>query len=476
VIGMNNQIKRVFSVTLLLAAVFLLFAQIALAVPEYEENVKPSYVVLLDSKSGKVLYSKNADESIVPASTTKVMTCILGLEYGDLSSEVVVSRAASRVSGSAFKIKEGEKIVFSDLLMGLMLCSGNDAAAAVAEHIGGSTEVFVEMMNAKAREIGMTNTYYINPHGLPVKDGNEEFNNRTTAADMAKLALYAMKNKTFMDIVGHSSFAVPKTNKNKARTIKNTNRLIKSDFKEYYQYATGMKTGFTNEAGNCLIATAKKDGMELACLVYRDDSKDGRDRWSLAKNLFEFGFDNFVTVELESLLGKVKPVTALIENYALNDKDGGLLEFEKPAAEYVTISKSVYNSLNGGSDSIEAVCEYIVEEPIQAPVNKDDLLGAVKYVSVNTGDVIYEGSLIATRDVYEAGADIGTEDQPVVTMTPKPPDVIIPPREKGLVWMWALIPVGLIAFIVVRLLTMKKSGRRRMTKRRKPQYSYRIRR
>lgn len=472
---MGNNTKKILSVTLLVITAFLLLAQIALAAPEYEGDVKPYAVVLIDAKSGTVLYSKNADDSIVPASTTKIMTCILGLEYGNLSSKVVVSRAASRVSGSTFNIKEGEEIVLSDLLIGLMLCSGNDAAAAIAEHVGGSTEMFVEMMNAKARELGMTNTHFINPHGLPVRNGDEEFNNRTTATDMTKLALYAMKNPTFMEIVSYPSFVMPKTNKNKARTIKNTNRLIKDDFKEYYKYATGMKTGFTNEAGNCLVATAQKDGMELACLVFKDDSKDGLDRWPLTKNLFEFGFNNFVTVELDTLLENVKPVTAIIENHAVNDIGGGVLEFEKPTAQYVTVSKTVYNGITNGTDSIEAVCEYIVDEPIQAPVKKDDPLGSVKYISVKTGDIIYEGSLVASRDVAEAGADIDDEGAPVVTMTPKPPDVIVPPKQK-LVWMWVLIPVGLIAFIVVRLLTMKKSNRNRISKRRKPQYSYRIRR
>ncbi len=473
---MSNHIKRIFSVMLLIVTAFLLFAQTVFAAPTYEEDVKPHAVVLIDAKSGAVLYSKNADESIVPASTTKIMTCILGLEYGDLSSKAVVSRAASRVSGSTFNLSEGEEIVLSDLLIGLMLCSGNDAAAAVAEHIGGSTEVFVEMMNAKAKELGMTHTHFINPHGLPVKNDGEEFNNETTAFDMAKLALYAMKNPTFMEIVGYPRFEISKTNKKKARTIKSTNRLIKDDFKEYYQYATGMKTGFTDEAGNCLVATAQKDGMELACLVYKDDSKDGLARWPLAKKMFEFGFDNFVTVELGPLLEEVEPVTAVIENHAANDMGGGVLEFKKPDSQYVTLSKTVYNGLKNKTDSITAEYEYLVEEPIQAPIKMDDPLGTIKYVSDDTGEIIYEGNLIAARDVHEAGSEQDTGETAVVTMTPRPPEVIVPPRESGLVWMWLLIPGGLVIFVVVRLLTLKKSSRRRLTKRKKPKYSYRIRR
>lgn len=473
---MINQTKKILSATFIIIITFLLFAQLSFAAPSYEGNVKPYAVSLIDAKSGTVLYAKNVDDTIVPASTTKIMTCILGLEYGDLSSSVLVSKAASRVKGSSLNIIEGEQIVLDDLLIGLMLCSGNDAATAIAEHVGGSVEAFVDMMNAKADEIGMSHTHYVNPHGLPLKKDGEEINNETTVSDMSKLTLYAMKNPKFMQIVGKDRYEMPKTNKRKSgRTIKNTNRLIKSEFKEYYKYATGMKTGVTNAAGNCLVATAQKEGMQLACLIYKDDSKGGMGRWSVAKGLFEFGFDNFVTVELKPLLKNVKPVTAIIENHSQNDISEGMIEFNKPATECITIAKTLYNDLQSGADSIETECEYI--EPMHAPIKKGDPLGFVKYMSEKTKEVIYEGNLIAPRDVLEYGAvDEFDNEGPIITMTPKPPEEVVPSRDTGLIWIWAIIPGGLIAFVVIRLLTYKRNKRRRPAKRRKPQYSYRIRR
>ena len=476
---MSINLKKTLSVIIILLTAFLMFAQIALAAPTYEEEVKPYAVILMDAKSGAVLYAKNADQEIVPASTTKIMTCLLGLEYGNLSSTVVVSRAAARVGGSTFDLVEGEEVVFSDMLIGLMMCSGNDAAVAIAEHIGGSVDGFVDMMNAKAREIGMSNTHFVNPNGLPGPEVDEvQTNNVTTAQDMAKLAMYAMKNATFMEIVGYASFEIPANNKKKkARTINTTNRLLRDDRGANYPYATGMKTGFTNAAGNCLVATAKKDGMELVCLVYKDDSKDGLDRWPVATSLLEFGFDNFVTKDLDTLLKDVPPVTVQVENHALTDMGGGRLGFEEPEEGiFVTISKTVERGLQNGTDTIRTSVEWASEGSVMAPVHKGDLLGTVTYKSAKTGDIIYQGNLIAERDVYEIGSDQAGDEGPMVTeMKPVPPELIPSTQDNMLIWLWLLIPGGLVIFLVIRLMTANKTNRRRMT-RRKPKYSYKIKR
>jgi len=470
--------KKIISLVCVALAAFFMFAETALAFPSYDGDVNAYAVVLLDADSGKVLFEKNADERIVPASTTKVMTCVLALENGDMSSEAEVSKEASRVGQSSIELREGERILFKDLVYAMMIRSGNDGAAAIAEHIAGSVPAFVDMMNAKASELGMANTHFINPHGLPGEEEDE--NNYTTASDMAKLAMYAMKNPTLMEIAGTTTYKVPANNRRRrASTYTTTNRLLRDSLNSYYSYATGLKTGYTDAAGHCLIATAQKDGMNLICLIYKDDTETGSARWPLAKNMLEFGFDNFVTFDLQILADKLKPVQAQVENHSSADLGEGLLEFEVPqvAGTLVTLSKEAAEGLQNGTDTIETVAAFSVPEPLQAPVLKGDVVGAVVYKSANTGEIIYEGSLVAARDVLEAGTETDASgNTAVATMEPVLPEQLKSPKDSPLAYLWLLIPAGLIAFLVIRLITVSKAKRKRLAARRKPKYSYKIRR
>ena len=450
----------------------MLFVNTVFAAPEFSGEVSAYAVVLIDASSGKVLFEKNMGERIEPASTTKILTCLLGIERGDLNATVEVSRSAASMRGSTLNLVSGENVKLHDLLGGMMMTSGNDAATAVAEYVGGSVDGFVQMMNDKAKEIGMNDTHFTNVHGMHDPD------HVSTASDMAKLAQYAIKNATFMDIVNRSSYIMPGNNQKREAVKNNTNFLMLQDKDTYYSNATGMKTGSTNQAGACLVASASKSGMNLICLLFKDQSSSGRDRWPDAKKLFEFGFDNYQTVPVSSLVEQAEKIQTRVENHSANDMRDGLLEFEPPDAgdAYGTVSKAVLSGLQNGSDSIITEVNYHRPEPLQAPVLKGETLGTVVYKSANTGETIYEGALIASRDVLEAGTETNVSGgTAVATMAPTIPEAIRTPRDSAAIWWWLLLPGGLILFLVFRLLTTQRKKRRRIT-RRKPKYSYRIRR
>ena len=290
---------------------------------------------------------------------------------------------------------------------------------------------------------------------------------------MAKLMQYAMQNPAFVEIVGHEKYTMPQTNKRREKTYYNTNLLMRSDKDDYYPYATGGKTGSTDQAGGCLVASAANDEMNLICVIFKDDSAEGKNRWTTAKSLFDFGFNNYVTIDLQELLDKAEPVKAQIENYASTDENDGLLVFEGPQSPgtYATIDKTLAEGILNGTDSIEAVPEYT--STLQAPVLKGDVLGTVTYKSKATKDDIYTGNLIATRDVLQAGAEPDVSGGTAVSMMPAM-NIEDLEKEDGSILYWLIIPGALIAVLVWRLLTVTRRKRKRFSKKR-PHYSYRIR-
>lgn len=242
-------------------------------------GVSARNAILMEQSTGRVLYEKSADEPRRIASITKIMTAIIAIESGKLDEKVTVSKRAVYTEGSSIYLKEGEKIPLKDLLYGLMLRSGNDAAVAIAEHVGGSLEGFVHLMNQKAAKIGMTNTDFANPHGL---DDHED--HHSTAYDMALLTRYAMDNEQYRKISGTEYYRCAETNKSEARGWKNKNKLVTG----MYKYSTGGKTGFTKRAKRTLVSTASKDGMDLIAVTL-----NGPDDWNDHMQMFNWGFDTF---------------------------------------------------------------------------------------------------------------------------------------------------------------------------------------
>lgn len=254
-------------------------------------------LLLLEKNTGDILYEKNAYEKMYPASTTKIMTAILVIENCYLNEVVTVS--ASSISAvpptySLSGLQVGEKLRIEDLLYILMIPSANDVANLLAEHTSGSVSAFSELMNKKANELGLSGTHYTNPSGVHDKDLY------TTAYDLSILTRYVMKNKKFMEIVSTPKYTIPRTelHPEEDRTFYNSNLLLVNTEKDYYYpYATGIKTGFTDQAGDCLVASSKKDDVEFIAICLKGGRINNglREKFIDCKTLFDFAFDNYTT-------------------------------------------------------------------------------------------------------------------------------------------------------------------------------------
>lgn len=258
-------------------------------------SINSKAAISMDADSSTVLYNKNIDQKVYPASTTKILTAILTIENIDLNRNVVVTKSAIAIpwDSSSVYLKEGEIISVKDLLYCLLLNSGNDAANVLAEAVSGDIDSFVKLMNQKLQELGCTQTNFTNAHGY------SDDNHYTTALDMAKILNYCIENPTFVEIMSTKSYIVNETNKTKEkRYLYNTNRLIltKEDsvYARYYEYCIGGKTGYTDEAGRTLVTFGKKDGKTVIVAIFGASSSGSKDvRYTDAINLFEYSFNNF---------------------------------------------------------------------------------------------------------------------------------------------------------------------------------------
>lgn len=235
--------------------------------------------ILVDAQTGKVLYSKNKDKKMHPASITKIITAILLLEKGNLQDKVKISKNASerKVNESSIWLKEGEEVKVEDLLYAILLRSANDASVAAAEYISGSEEKFISLMNRKAKEVGAKNTNFVNSYGMT------DEKHYSTSYDLAQIARYAVKDETFCEIVKTGKKQIPWEGNPWNRLLINRNKLIKK-----YPYGDGIKTGFTREAGYCLVASATKDNWKLIAVVLKSENV-----YEDAIELFEYGYKNF---------------------------------------------------------------------------------------------------------------------------------------------------------------------------------------
>ncbi len=237
---------------------------------------------VIDAASGRILLQHNAEAALPMASTTKVMTALLAIEKGDLDAPVTCSRNAFGVPGTSIYLSQGETLTLRQMLYGLMLASGNDAAVAIAEHIGGSVEDFCAMMTARAAELGCMSTVFLTPHGLP-KDGHY-----TTAHDLALIAREAMKHPLFREIVSTKRATIPWEERGYDRVLNNKNRLLSS-----YEGATGIKTGYTKKAGRCLVFGAQRDGMEIIGTVLNCG-----DWFDESARLMDIAFDRYESITM----------------------------------------------------------------------------------------------------------------------------------------------------------------------------------
>ncbi|WP_425059554.1 D-alanyl-D-alanine carboxypeptidase family protein [Sporomusa carbonis] len=329
--------------------------------------------ILMDAKTGQVLYEKNINKKLPPASTTKILTAIIAIESGRLDETVRVSANAAATGGSSLNLYPGQLISLRELVTGLLLRSGNDAAVAIAEHLAGSVNAFVESMNSKAASIGAINTRFRNPHGLNTP------NHLTTAFDLALITRYALVNPTFAEIVSTKETTIEwldRKGKEQDRHLRNTNKLL-----WMLEDADGVKTGTTSQAGPCLVSSATRGNQKLIAVVLHDHS-----RWYDSMQLLKYGFD---TYDLYEYAEQGTVFAALpVENGMTGMVDAIVA---MPAA--LVVNTADYSSI---------AVEVDLPEQIKAPVYQGQKIGevvfyvkdkAVKTVDLTAGSTVEERTM-----------------------------------------------------------------------------------
>lgn len=334
-------------------------------------QVSAESAILIETSTASIVGMKNADQRMPMASTTKIMTALVAIEHGNIAKTVSISPGAVGVEGSSVYLYEGERLTLEDLIYAMMLESANDAAAAIAIEVGGSLEGFAEMMNQKAKELGLKNTHFTNPHGL---DNEEHY---TTARDLATIALAAMQNETFKSIVSTYKRTIPLNETEGVRLLINHNKLLKG-----YNGAVGIKTGYTKKSGRCLVSAAEKDGVGFICVTL-----NAPDDWQDHARMLDFGFSIFESRLLcgDGEFSYTLPVVG-------GDKD------------YVTVvNRGELRAVIKLGGNIE--CRTELPHFAYAPINEGDAVGRLVYIM--DGKVIAEAPLYASfssdRIIYKKG-------------------------------------------------------------------------
>lgn len=313
--------------------------------------------VVIDRNTNTILYGKNENTKRKMASTTKILTATIIIENCNLNETIEISKKAASTGGSRLGLKSGDKITINDLLYGLMLRSGNDAAVALAEYAGGNVETFAGLMNKKASELGLKNSHFETPHGL---DSEQHY---TTAYELALLSNYALKNKTFSQIVGTKTYTISINGFSK--TISNTNELL-GNLNGVY----GVKTGFTNGANRCLVTACKRENIDIICVVLGADTKKNRTQDSI--NLINYIFDNFESINIEEIINKE------FEKWKKNNTNSFIIN--KGITQNLTLSLTNSNETNIPirKDQKEKINIYIeCQTTFDAPININKKVGTI---------------------------------------------------------------------------------------------------
>lgn len=344
------------------------FAETADNIP-FEVNADSA--ILMDMATGTVLYAKNADLALPPASVTKIMTLLLFMEEVDsgnisLNDDIQISDYAASMGGSQVYLEAGETMKAEELLKCVIIASANDAAVALAEKVAGSEEAFVNKMNARAAELGMNNTYFENVTGLD----DDTTKHLTSAYDIALMSQELLSHKTITD---YSTIWMD-TIRNGTFGLTNTNRLIR-----FYNGATGLKTGSTSKAGFCMSATAERDGLHLIAVIMGADTRDIRNE--CAKQLLDYGF----------------------ANYSLYSNAGGDAGYAKVIGGTIDSCRCEYHpyvKLMKKGSALSIQTEFLIND-VEAPVQKGDVVGSIRYIC--DGKVIHEDDIFSSEDVNRIG-------------------------------------------------------------------------
>lgn len=369
--------KKIYTFLML----FLLFI-FCISTKSHASNNEPSITsgsaILLENSTSKVLFEKNINEKLEPASITKIMTAILAIENCNLDDVVTVPYEAISNIPSGYSVaplQTDEQITVDQLLRVLMVHSANDAANALAYHIDGSIPAFAERMNAKLNALGLKDSHFTNP------SGQHDTNHYSTAHDIAILLQYCMKNTTFKTYASLKSCQLSATNKSEERSFQNTNPMLQPNSSYYYKPLVTTKTGFTSQAMFCLASFASYNNLDLICVILHSNTSDIR--FNETKNLFNFGFQNFAFKDIAS---KGDTVTEISVHNAT----------EETKSLKLVLADSVSTLINT-SDNIEAISPQITLKDIpSAPIAKNKVLGTATYI---INDKSYVVNLIAANDV-----------------------------------------------------------------------------
>ncbi|MTI81423.1 MAG: D-alanyl-D-alanine carboxypeptidase [Firmicutes bacterium] len=397
--------KNIIIITILITQ--LLIIQVAQA---EEPTIVGEAAILIDAENGQVLYEKNADKHMYPASTTKMLTAIVALERSNLNDVVTVSDNAAGTPGSSIWVKEGEQLTMEDMVYALMLNSANDVGVAIAEHISGNVEQFSLTLNEKAREIGAKNTHFTNPHGLP----DEE--HYTTARDLALIGRYSMQNAVFSKIVNTKTKSITRQDPDDLKYLISHNRLLWN-----YESTIGIKTGYTTKARQCIVAAASKDGRKLIAVVLKSQY---RNVWTDAIKLFDYGFEEF---EKKLLVSKGSIIDKTPVKYS--EQEVPLLAQE---AIYYNFPKEYQPQIKR---------KVIYQQEAEAPLKK--------------------GIQLAEVQIYDRTKQIATTELITAVEVERPSNTY---------WWYWVVPTVFLSLVlvpVVRFVWKLKSGKIRVRRRRK---------
>ncbi len=423
--------RKIMAICLLL---LLVCTHSVLAAP----SVSAPRAILIDADSGLVLYEKNAHETGYPASTTKVMTAILALENGNMDDIVTVSfNAVNSISYDSSKagLYEGEEISFRDLVHTLLICSANDSANVIAEHVAGSIDAFVDLMNTRAKELGAKNTHFVNTHGLH----NE--NHYTTAYDLAMLARHAMTIPGFSEIVCMRSYSLAPSNKfDETRYFNSTNHLLNPQSQYYYEPAIGIKTGYTDNAKSCLVSAAASGDRTFIAVVLGAENIDGQAMSFVdSRTLLSYGVENF------------KPIALCAENDTAEAIP--VRNAKNTDAVSVHTTSSVSAILPAGVKAEEVEKREFIKKDLEAPVPAGTVIGRREYWYKDTK--VGETYLAADTDIEKKNAIAGVF--------------------RGIfssIWLYAVIILLLLIFLIrrARKTRIRRERRQRAEMRRRNRY------
>ncbi|MBQ2938080.1 MAG: D-alanyl-D-alanine carboxypeptidase [Clostridia bacterium] len=369
---------------ILFILIFMFNTSISYGLSE-DPDISAGAAILIDSSSGKILYSRNMDQKMYPASTTKILTAILTLENCNLDDVVTVPYEAisSIPSGySVASLQVGEQLTVHQLLQVLLVYSANDAANVLAYHISGSIENFATLMNDKVAELGLENTHFTNP------SGKHDENHYTTAYDLSIIMKYCMQNSTFRSLAGLKYCIIPATNKYEQRVFNTTNELLIYGNTYYYKYVIAGKTGYTTQAKNCLVSVSNKDNLELISVIlsvglYSDNLSA---KFVDTKTLFEYGYNNYTIRKLRE-----KDAIATQIDIVNGNKETRNLD--------LLISDDITTLVSQDDLDTEFSPEIEIKDNLYAPISQGQVVGKITYT---IDDIKYSADLIASHSVEKS--------------------------------------------------------------------------